>query len=57
MTTYELERNAMRLALEGKDGGLAAYLNGHRRVIDFAAAKRRLRPAREAALSSSEIER
>ncbi|MET4240715.1 hypothetical protein [Bradyrhizobium sp. RT10b] len=56
MTTYDLERNAIRLALNGEDGGLAAYLNG-RRVVDFAAAKRRLRPAREAALSSSEIER
>jgi hypothetical protein len=56
MTTYELERNAMRLALEGKDGGLAAYLNGPV-IIDFAAAKRRLRPPRKAALSSSEIER
>ncbi|MGY4358635.1 hypothetical protein ACVWZR_007759 [Bradyrhizobium sp. i1.3.1] len=53
MSTYDLERNAIRLALNGRDGGLAAYLNGPR-IIDFAAAKQRLRPDTKAKSCSVE---
>jgi hypothetical protein len=46
----------MRLALNGEDGGLAAYLNGHH-VVDFAAAKQRLRPPQPGSVSSPRARR